>query len=705
MNTKHRLIGVFFMFVMALVSSCGGSGSSSSSQTSDPVAIVNFPVDEAVAAVLISTGVQPDIARYFAAAKLSQSCASTTDCTYRYTYPNGATRDLSIKATPNQQYTPTARELAATALIARPVYNSKFTASGVIESDPPVDTQIAISFFVPASSAAGGKTPVVSVQPRMATAGREYAAASATDGFQFNLQETGAKGADVSIGAILDHYQDLGKGVKSTGSAYAVASALSDISGAMQLSKQVKAWQSELDALEKCAAKPTNSLSQSDPNYSANTVAKLRAARVELKAISAVRFVNIMGETGEGIHPVTAVLGIPLKSVHSWTEQSLKDASEQLMQDARSSVVSCVPSCPKSVVATGVSESQINLTWSASTAPDGIPTSYTITGGNTGGVSTNLTSRSDLGLARSKTYCYSVTAFNEYGASENCPQACGTTFGPPIVSSTGPTNNAKDVALAVAVTATFTKAVAPATVTAATFTLAGPRGAVAGSVSYSGTTATLSPTTDLAPSTLYTATISAAVKDLDGTAMEANYVWSFTTGAAPLAGNVQFTTTATEGGVETTNGIAAVKWTLFESLPDVRTYTASGTISGSLAPVITGYTCTPIGVTSNISSTDKLYVYTAVNTIFQSTHAFNLMADNINDTLSTTCKDNKDGSTITIPFSKLLYVFVGGSCSLTGGLPKPVPFTDEKKLAGNYSCTSVGFPAGGTTATWSFLMP
>lgn len=85
-----------------------------------------------------------------------------------------------------------------------------------------------------------------------------------------------------------------------------------------------------------------------------------------------------------------------------------------------------------------------------------------------------------------------------------------------------------------AITATFSEAMDPATVTApATFTLACPTGAPKlGTVTYAAATntATLTLTSDLPPSTTCTGTITTAAKDSTGTAMAANYTWNFTTG-------------------------------------------------------------------------------------------------------------------------------------------------------------------------------
>ncbi|MBC8209982.1 MAG: Ig-like domain-containing protein [Gammaproteobacteria bacterium] len=653
MNLNPAKILTIALFpVFLLLSSCGGGGAGSDA-VSD-----TFPIDEPLSASLVSQGLPQDVARFFAAAKFSSSCSSDTRCTVAYTYPNGAKRNLTLTATASQ-YTPTADELVNTAAIVKPVYNGSYAGSGIDDSTPAVDTQVAISYFVPLSSMARGVLSSARNSPLALEAAQRTAqlADGPSTGYQFNWSESGSKGADVAIGSIIDHFKDIG-GANATGSVYAAAAAMSDVASAAIISKQVKAWLSELDALEKCAADPTNPITQSDPNYTAATVANLHAARAELKRISAVRFINVMGETSAGLHPATAVLSIPLKQGYAWTEQTLKDASETLMQDARSSVVSCKPSCPTGLSATPVSESQIDLAWSGSIGDNEV-TGYIIEGGNAAGQATIATTFSDTGLNRSTNYCYTVSAYNDYGSAENCAQACATTFGPPVVVSTGPTNNATGVSVQTALTATFSRAVDSASIDTGTFTLIGS-GAVAGTVSFSGTTATFNPAADLAYSTKYTATLTTGIIDLDGIALEANYSWSFTTESPPLAGNLQFTTTVTVAGVNTTNGVANVSWALLESLPDVRTYIAAGTISGQLSPVLEGFTCSPVAVTSNIASSDRLLVYTALNSVWPGTHAFTVTADDMNTMLTTNCTEDDGGGTISIPFSKLLYVFVGG---------------------------------------------
>ncbi|MFH0920227.1 MAG: Ig-like domain-containing protein [Fibrobacterota bacterium] len=105
---------------------------------------------------------------------------------------------------------------------------------------------------------------------------------------------------------------------------------------------------------------------------------------------------------------------------------------------------------------------------------------------------------------------------------------------PPTVSSTDPVNAATSVPFNQKIAATFSTAMDAATFTSATFTLRQGTTSVSGFVSYSGTTAIFAPSTNLAPNTAYTATITIGVKDLADNALAGNHVWSFTTGAAAV---------------------------------------------------------------------------------------------------------------------------------------------------------------------------
>ena len=104
----------------------------------------------------------------------------------------------------------------------------------------------------------------------------------------------------------------------------------------------------------------------------------------------------------------------------------------------------------------------------------------------------------------------------------------------PTVLSTDPQNNAIGVALNKAVKINFSVAMDPLSITTSTFTLKQGTNAVAGQVTYNGTTATFTPTANLAGGTLYSAEITTGAKNLAGSALAANTVINFTTYLAPV---------------------------------------------------------------------------------------------------------------------------------------------------------------------------
>ena len=104
----------------------------------------------------------------------------------------------------------------------------------------------------------------------------------------------------------------------------------------------------------------------------------------------------------------------------------------------------------------------------------------------------------------------------------------------PMVISTSPSNTETIVSISKEITATFNEAMAPSTINSTSFTLKKGTTAIAGVITYSGVTATFSPSTDLEPFTVYTGTMFAGVKDLFGSAMINDYEWTFTTGAIPI---------------------------------------------------------------------------------------------------------------------------------------------------------------------------
>jgi hypothetical protein len=183
---------------------------------------------------------------------------------------------------------------------------------------------------------------------------------------------------------------------------------------------------------------------------------------------------------------------------------------------------------------------------------------------------------------------------------------------PPTVISTIPASGAIGVPTNTIVTATFSKAMDPSTITAtATFTLAvaGVGGAaVPGTVQYAGTIATFTPTSALQASTEFTATITTAATDLSGNALAANYVWSFTTGTGPntTGPTITLTSPADLGTNVTLN--SAVNATFSEAMNPI-SVVAPGTFTLAVSGV--GGAAVPGTVTYDVNSDIATFTPTA----------------------------------------------------------------------------------------------
>jgi hypothetical protein len=118
------------------------------------------------------------------------------------------------------------------------------------------------------------------------------------------------------------------------------------------------------------------------------------------------------------------------------------------------------------------------------------------------------------------------------------------TIAAPLVISTLPVDQAPNVPLTTTVSATFNEAMDPTTLGKTTFTLKQGATSVDGAVSYAPLTrtATFVPTVALVATSLYTATLTTAVKDAVGRALASAYTWSFTTAPDALPPMVIATT-------------------------------------------------------------------------------------------------------------------------------------------------------------------
>ena len=136
---------------------------------------------------------------------------------------------------------------------------------------------------------------------------------------------------------------------------------------------------------------------------------------------------------------------------------------------------------------------------------------------------------------------FTLTLSNPGNATIARAQGAGTIVNddesiPPTVAAVTPTSGAVDVALDTLVTVQFSEAMDPSTITGSTIRLTamGAGSDVPGAVSYSGVTATITPSALLAGNTLYQVSVSSAVTDLAGNALGTNAGGTFMTTTSPF---------------------------------------------------------------------------------------------------------------------------------------------------------------------------
>ena len=182
----------------------------------------------------------------------------------------------------------------------------------------------------------------------------------------------------------------------------------------------------------------------------------------------------------------------------------------------------------------------------------------------------------------------------------------------PMVTSTDPDNNANNIFLNKVVSVNFNMPMKASTINTTTYTLKQGTIAVPGTVSYSGTTAIFVPTGLLAPNTVYTATLSKSVTNLDNTTLIGDYIWKFTTGAL-----VAPTVTSTDP-INNSTGISLSKTITanFSMIMDPLTITGTTFTLKQGATVVAG-AVTYTGSTASFKPTNALLegkIYTATIT-------------------------------------------------------------------------------------------
>ncbi len=177
----------------------------------------------------------------------------------------------------------------------------------------------------------------------------------------------------------------------------------------------------------------------------------------------------------------------------------------------------------------------------------------------------------------------------------------------PTVSSTTPGTDATGMPRNTIVTASFSTAMNATTITATTFTLQNGSTPVTGVVTYSGTTATFTPSAILEASSVYTATITAGAKSAMGSSL-ALTTWNFTTVGLPVPGLTDPLNSAT--GVAL-NKVVSLTFSGAMDPATINSSTFTLTQGTTVIPGAVAYT----GITATFTPTSAL----AGNTVYTST--------------------------------------------------------------------------------------
>ncbi len=272
--------------------------------------------------------------------------------------------------------------------------------------------------------------------------------------------------------------------------------------------------------------------------------------------------------------------GVALAANFAWTFTTAAPATVVSTVPANAATAA-VNTAISAMFSEAMNATTINATTFTVTGPGATPVGGVVTYAGT-----TATFTPTAALATSTSYTATITT----GAKDPTGVALAanfvwtfTTAPPPAVTATVPSGGATNVPLNQKIAATFNVPMTASTITATgTFTLVMAVGgaAVPGAVTYDGTsnTAIFAPTTALAASTPYKATITTAAQSVQGGALGTDYVWSFTTGLQANATAPVVTSTDPDSaaiGVPPNQRIAAT----FSTSMDPATISASGTFT------------------------------------------------------------------------------------------------------------------------------
>jgi hypothetical protein len=208
----------------------------------------------------------------------------------------------------------------------------------------------------------------------------------------------------------------------------------------------------------------------------------------------------------------------------------------------------------------------------------------------------------------------------------------------PRVISTSPSDADTSVSINHRVTATFNRAMNPATLTDTSFKLQRNLLTITGTVSYTGVTATFIPNTALSLGTKYVATVTTIAADPQGNMLATDHVWNFTTGSCsqgPVILGAAGNFAVLAGSTVTNTGATAVTGDLGVSPGTAVTGFPPGTVTGSIeagsgpaatavADLTTAYTVTAARTVCPIDIAGDVGGQTFLPGLYKSTSALSI---------------------------------------------------------------------------------
>jgi hypothetical protein len=201
------------------------------------------------------------------------------------------------------------------------------------------------------------------------------------------------------------------------------------------------------------------------------------------------------------------------------------------------------------------------------------------------------------------------------GGQEPVPSAVGIAALAPTVTAVTPRPNVTEVPINTKIiTAIFSKAMDPTTLTPDSFRLACPVGTTqAGTVGYAanGNVATLTLTNILPTQTLCTASITTSAKDTVGVAMATNFIWTFSSDGAALDTTAPTVTATIHANGQTNVAINTKVGVTFSEAMDPLTITnANFTMRESISGAVVAGTVSYSGVNALFVPAGNLKSYT-----------------------------------------------------------------------------------------------